>query len=163
MIVRTFKNNNVTIRRDMFDNAYPETLAEFAEFLANAIDGPDLQEVKEDYYNWEFVLFVNGAPRVYWVNQDDVNDFDAGRTVRLRYMDDAPLFTLPDYYKWQDTERRRDGIRGTIYTFCDPVPEDTAEAMRRAGCDLLVSQCEYAPEIRHDAAFVPHDVPFAFR
>lgn len=161
MITRTFKNNNITIRRDSFDCMPPADLAAFVEFLANAIDAPDLWEAQEDYYNWELTLCVNGAPRIYWINQDDVNDFCAGRTVRLRYMDDAPLFTLPTFYK--DTEAtRKDGTRGVIFTFCDPIPEDTAEAMRRAGCDLLVSQCQYAPEIKHSAAFVPFGVAFAY-
>ena len=169
MIVRTYKNNNVTVRRDDFDaieyagdTAIGFGMNEFVDCLVNSIDSPDVYAVNVDQYPfWDLVLVVNGAPRVYWICRDDAQAFLAGKTVRLKYQEDYPLFTLPAFYKYAGYVRK-DGVKGTVYTFCDPIPEDTAEDMRAAGCDLLVSQCQYAPEIKHSAAFVPYGTCFSF-
>lgn len=158
MKVKTYKNGNVTVRRETEDA--PRDIAAFAEWLCKSL--PEFEgEVKDVYaYVAYIVLSVNGTKWVYPVTEDVVDVYNNGKTCRLVAEDKAPLFTLPSYYDYREV--LWNGRKGVIYTFCDSIPEGTRTEMKAAGCVLLRSQSEYAPEIRHAAAFVPYGTPFSY-
>jgi hypothetical protein len=109
-----------------------------------------------------YVAFdVNGAPRTYALTKDDLDTYNAGRTVRLVCDGLAPRFVMPsfcDYYGF----KLKDGTRGTLYKLCKPLSDVDREAVESAGCTILRTQAQYAPEIRHEAVFVPNGICFSF-
>lgn len=166
MIVRTYKNGNITVKHEAGYDAAPST---FQKFIADVLENDDVNACKVlDFENWgnayavaPFWANVNGTTGVYYVGPLDFEAYRAGRTVRLVRDRIAPAFILPTYYKYQEATRR-DGVRGCIYTLCDALDQETADEMRAADCDVLTSACEYAPEIRHAAVFVPDGITFEF-
>ena len=82
------------------------------------------------------------------------------KTVRLRRESLAPLFTLPPFYKFLDTEY--EGAKGCMYWMCDPLTDEQRDSMSWNGVKFLRSHCEYAPEIKSDVVFVPNGTVFSF-
>lgn len=160
METRVFKNNNVRIRREAPHDQTHENLAELLEAINNDIDAPDVCEFGESYPVHSVTLFVNGAPRFYTCYSDMVGAYNSCKTVCFAYDCDAPLFTLPNYYAFDDFEL--DGKRGTLYRFCQKPSAEEWDGMLAAGCTRCVVSPEYAPEIVHMAAFVPDGTPFEF-
>lgn len=177
MICKVYKNNNFTIRRDpdfRFRGDPTDDTVETLESLICAIndniDAPDVADVPNaiepqswgnDYFVYYVVFDVNGAPRYYSLTQDDLDTYNAGRTVRLICDGLAPRFVMPDFCDYYGF-KLKDGTRGTLYKLCKPITGDDREAVKAAGCTILRTQAQYAPEIHHDAVFVPNGICFAF-
>lgn len=160
MEIRIFKNHNVRIRREALHDQTPANLGELLEAMNNDIDAPDVCEYEESRPMQRVTLFVNGAPRFYTCYSDMVDVYNSGKTVYFVYDCDAPRFTLPNYFTFDDF--KLNGKRGTLYQFCEKPSAEEWDSMLAAGCTRCVTQCEYAPEIVHMAAFVPNGVPFEF-
>lgn len=160
MKTRVYKNNNVTIKNNTNDIA-PSAFKDFAEWLCKSLPEAFEAEVKDVYHYVSYVsLTVNGVKWLYAITGDVVDTFNGGKTCRLIPESKVDLFVLPRFYDSRDFEW--DGVKGVVYTFCDAVSEDTRAAMQAAGCVMLVSQSQYAPEIRHMAAFIPYGTPFSY-
>lgn len=159
MRATVFKNNNVRIRREpSFDGDATATLAGLLEAMCADPDAPDVIDVEECHPHQLVTLEVNGAPRRYFMDEADAERFASGRTVSLAYLDDAPLFTLPGFRRCGGFELG--GRAGTLYVLCGEPSADEREAMEAAGCSVLASRSQYAPEIRGAAVFVPAGTPF---
>jgi len=166
MITRAYKNHNVTFKFEPGDYI-PDDLGDMVDELAFQADAFDVVDVLgpecwgNSYAVYPLHIAANGFTGVYYLGPFDLMAARDGKTVRLVCDREAPAFVMPEYYKFQDVTRA-DGVKGCIYTLCNPLADDVAEFMRAADCDVLVSQCEYAPEIRHAAVFVPRGVCFEF-
>ena len=161
MKTRIFKNNNVRIKREAwYDDKEPVDIFELLEMMNNDIDAPDVLKYEEGYPWGYATLFVNGAPRLYPCGNGEVGAFNAGKTVYFNYEDDAPLFTLPDFFKFDSFEF--EGRKGTLYTLCKEPSAEQWEEMSAAGCERYRVQAQYAPELVHTAVFVPAGTPFEF-
>lgn len=166
MITRAYKNHNVTFKFERGDYVPDNTLDMISEiaFRADAFDVSDVfgpESWGNSYAVYPVHITANGFTGVYYVGPFDLMAAQDGKTVRLVCDREAPAFVMPDFYKYQDVTRK-DGTRGCIYTLCNPLGDETADAMRAAGCDVLTSVCEYAPEIKRSAVFVPRGVCFEF-
>lgn len=73
--------------------------------------------------------------------------------------DDTPKFTLPTY--WKSNNGKWEGVKGTFY-WLDKLTDEKRDELEGAGCTLLKSHPEYAPEIINDVAFIPNGVRFAY-
>jgi hypothetical protein len=64
------------------------------------------------------------------------------------------------YYDFcrMSVNRKRDGKRiyGTLYKLCKPLKNEEKEALlnKYNNVVLYIAQCQYAPEIKHNAVFV---------
>jgi hypothetical protein len=169
MICKVYKNGNFTIRRDDLD-APAETLEDLICAISNDLDAPDVAAVPDavepcalgnDCGAYFVAFHVNGAPRSYRVTPDDLDAYNAGHTARMICDGLAPQFVMPtfcDYYGYTTPE----GVRGTIYKLADPISDEDRNAVTAAGCAILETRAQYAPEIRHDAVFVPYGICFSF-
>lgn len=166
MITRAYKNHNVTFKFERGDYV-PDHIGDMVEELAFRADAFDVSDVfaPESWGNayavYPLHITANGFTGVYYFGPYDFDAARAGKTVRLICDREAPAFVMPSFYKYQNATRA-DGVKGCVYTLCDPLPDEIADDMRAAGCDVLVSVCEYAPEIKHAAVFVPRGVCFEF-
>lgn len=168
MICRVYKNGNFTVRRDDTDDT-AETLETLICAINDWIDTPDVADVPnaiepQSWGNWNMVYYVafdvNDAPRWYAVTPDDLDAYNAGRTVRFVCDGLAPRFVMPTHYQSYPLEWN--GVRGMLYKLCKPISDDDREAVESAGCTILRTRAQYAPEIRHDAVFVPNGTCFSF-
>ena len=163
MKVKTYKNGNFTVKS--MGECAPYELAKFAMWLCNNLP-EDMQAGVEtgDEYTISITAKTGGKVRYYSVNEDTMNGFRNWKTVRLISEGFAPNFVLPDFYKDEDITWELDGahVKGVLFTFCGHVPDATRKAMEDAGCIMLVSRPMYAPETRHEAAFVPRGVCFSY-
>lgn len=169
MICKVYKNGNFTIRRDDLD-APAETLEDLICTINDWIDAPDVADVPnaiepQSWGNWNMVYYVafdvNDAPRRYALTPDDLDTYNAGHTARLICDGLAPQFVMPtfcDYYGYTTPG----GVRGTIYKLCDPISDEDRDAVTSAGCAIFRTRAQYAPEIKHDAVFVPYGICFSF-
>ena len=177
MICKVYKNNNFTVRRDPdFRFRYDPTDVPAATLEAlicainDNIDAPNVADVPnaiepQSWGNWNMVYYVafdvNGVPRRYAVTPDDLETYNAGRTVRLVCDELAPRFVMPsfcDYYGF----KTKNGTCGTLYKLCKPMSDVEREAIKAAGCSIFQTRAQYAPEIRHEAVFVPNGICFSF-
>ena len=168
MLTRIYKNNNFTVKHEPFyDGDAPATMGELIEAINNDIDAPDVEDIEETYagnsYAYYYVtFFVNGAPRYYRFDSEMLDAYRAGHTIRFIFEDNAPLFVMPTYTGYADAINTTTGQKGTIYHLETMPDDETADAMKRAGCDLITAQYRYAPELKHPAVFVPNGVCFSF-
>ena len=168
MITRIFKNNNFTVKLDRWENA-PGTFEAFFEMIQNDIDAPDICtdfEIAPCYYGnsyavYEVCFFVNEKPRFYHIRPEALEAFNSHKCARIEYRENAPLFTLPTFYKF-DAFTNSDGVKGTLYTLEKEPSADEWEAMGAAGCERYRVQAQYAPELAHTAVFVPNGTTFQF-
>lgn len=168
MKTRIFKNNNFTVQLEEWETA-PANFGEFLEMLENDIDAPDVfteYEIAPCYYGnsyavYEVSFWVNGKPRIYHIRPEALETFNAGKCARIEYRENAPMFTLPTFYKF-DAFTNSDGVKGTLYTLENEPSADEWEAMGAAGCERYRVQAQYAPELAHTAVFVPAGTPFEF-
>lgn len=169
MLCTVYKNNNFTIKHEQFfDDEPAATWGELLERLENSLDTPDIfteYDIAPSYYGndyavIEFAAWVNGAPRVYHLSPDMLEDYRNGKTVRFVYRENAPLFTLPEYFEFYPFTSPTTGRKGTLYKLVDPLSEDEKENMWN--CEFFTTQAQYAPELKHTAVFVPAGVTFAF-
>lgn len=78
----------------------------------------------------------------------------------LGHKDPEPLFILPYYYRYEHGSWR--GTGGVFY-WLDKEPSDAVmDEMASAGCELLKSSPQYAPEIVSHVVFVPNGTPFLY-
>ena len=169
MICKVYKNGNFTIRRDDLD-APAETLEDLICAISDWIDAPDVADVPNaiepqawgnDYGVYYVAFYVNGAPRYYAVTPNDLDAYNAGHTARLICDGLAPQFVMPTFCDHFGCTTP-DGVRGTIYRLCDPISDEDRDAMTAAGCTILRTRAQYAPELQHDAVFVPNGTCFSF-
>ena len=161
MKATVFKNNNVRIRREpRFDGDAPTSLAGLLEAMCADPDAPDVMGIEECHPHQLVTLEVNGAPRRYFMDDADAERFASGRTVSLAYLDDAPLFTLPSFCKCGSFELG--GRAGALYVLRGEPSAGERESMEAAGCSILTSRPQYAPEIGKPAVFVPAGTPFDY-
>lgn len=164
MLTRIYKNNNFTIKRERDDETAANT-QELVWLIANYADDLSVDYCEPCYYGNSYAvleceIWCNGAPRYYHVRPEFVEQYNAGRVVRVEYREDVPLFIMPaffDYYKFE-----LEGVKGGLYKLCDAPADDIREQMENAGCTFLITQPQYAPQIKHAAVFVPNGVYFSF-
>ena len=166
MICKAYKNHNVTFKFERGDYV-PDHIGDMVSELAYRADAFDVTDVYgpecwgNAYAVYPLEITANGFTGVYYFGPYDFDAARAGKTVRLVCDHEAPAFIMPDYYKYAEY-KRGDGVRGTVYTLCNPLAPEIADRMRAAGCDVLTSVSQYAPEIKHAAVFVPRGVCFEF-
>lgn len=168
MICRTFKNGNFTIQHEAwYDGPATPDFEAFPAWVYEHADGFDVVEIGDfecwgnSYGAFPIKAYVNGVLGVYYLTPDDCERYATGHMVRIRRDSLAPLFTLPDFYKFCQFTTN-DGRKGTLYTLCNVPTVEESEAMGRAGCEFFRVQCQYAPELAHSAVFVPNGTPFEF-
>jgi hypothetical protein len=169
MICRVYKNGNFTVRRDNMDDT-AETLETLICTINDCIDAPDVADVPNaiepqtwgnDYFVYYVVFDVNGAPRYYTLTKDDLDTYNGGRTVRFVCDGLAPRFVMPSFFDWYEYKTSK-GTCGTLYKLCKPLSDEEHDAIMASGCSIFQTRAQYAPEIRHEAVFVPNGICFSF-
>ena len=166
MLTRIYKNNNFTIKREAGDET-AANLQELVWIIANYCDDLTLDYYEpcnygNSYAVYECEIWCNGAPRYYHIRPEFVDQYNAGRVVRVEYRENVPRFIMPPYHYYAAAIDTTTGQKGTMYHLNNAPDENTAEFMQDAGCKLTSVYHKYAPELKYTAVFVPNGVCFEF-
>jgi len=164
MLTRIYKNNNFTIKREEGDEAAANA-QELVWLIANYADDLTVDYFEPCYYGNSYAvieceIWCNGAPRYYHVRPEFVEQYNAGRVVRVEFRENVPLFVMPEFYGSYACELKN--VKGRLYKLTAAPADDVREHMEAAGCTFLTTSPQYAPEIKHPAVFVPNGVYFSF-